>query len=252
MCSSDLSGGTRDYFGEIRDAVGGKPDVKDLSSTNQPPPPSSFEEKVSQLLEQLVSGKGMNVDTSEEEALIRELMQDRTGQALVEQRARMGRAGFGASGALAAMEGDVRRQAAQQATQETLAMRRQAEQEAIDNALRSIGVDVSKRREARSERFDEEFMNALKSALGMETSAYDESGNRVGGSNAGLPEASGSQGAPTTDRQNPASSPTQQGSVYDLGSKAAVPSSASYWKTEAGYDIYVDPSGNQYRVPAGS
>lgn len=157
------SGGTRDYLGEIRDAVGGKPGVKDLSSTNQPPPPSSFEEKVSQLLEQLVSGKGMNVDTSEEEALIRELMQDRTGQALVEQRARMGRAGFGASGALAAMEGDVRRQAAQQAAQETLGLRRSAQQEAIDNALRAAGVNINEKRAGFEETLNQAFLDALQS-----------------------------------------------------------------------------------------
>jgi hypothetical protein len=110
----------------------------------------------------------MDVSTAEEEALIRELMQDRLGAGLVEQRAKMGRAGFGASGALAAMEGDIRRQAGQQATQETLAIRRQAEQEAIDNALRAIGVDVDKRREGRAAAFDEEFLNALRSYLGQD------------------------------------------------------------------------------------
>ena len=122
----------------------------------------------------------MDVNTAEEEALIRELMQDRLGQGLVEQRAKMGRAGFGASGALAAMEGDVRRQAGQQATQETLALRRQAEQEAIRNALQAVGVDIGVRGEARKAAFDEEFLNALKASLGIDT-GEGEGGGGAGG-----------------------------------------------------------------------
>lgn len=129
---------------------------------------TEFDTQVRQLMADLLAGKGMDVSTAEEEALIRELMQDKVGQGLVEQRARMGRAGFGASGALAAMESDVRRQAGQQATQETLAIRRQAEQEAINNALRAVGVDVEKRAEARQQMFDEEFLSALRSAMGQE------------------------------------------------------------------------------------
>lgn len=130
-------------------------------------------------MENLISGRGMDVSTAEEEALIRELMRDRLGQGLVEQRAKMGRAGFGASGALAAMEGDVRRQAGQQATQEMLALRRQAEQEAIRNALQAVGVDIGVRGEARKAAFDEEFLNALKASLGMDT------GEGKGGGGAG-------------------------------------------------------------------
>jgi hypothetical protein len=139
-------------------------------ATSPLPPPSDeqFDQQIRQMLADLVSGKGMNVDTAEEEALIKQFMQDQIGQGLVEQRARMGRAGFGASGALAAMEGDVQRQAAQRATQETLATRRQAEQDAIERALNAVDIDVTKRKEGREAAFDEEFLNALKSAMGQE------------------------------------------------------------------------------------
>lgn len=138
------------------------------SPEGRPQANDAFDAQVRQLLSDLVSGKGMNVDTAEEEALIKQLMQDQIGQGLVEQRARMGRAGFGASGALAAMEGDVQRQAAQRATQETLATRRQAEQDAIERALSAVGVDVSKRKEGREAEFDEQFLAALQSAMGQE------------------------------------------------------------------------------------
>jgi hypothetical protein len=211
-----------------------------------------FNEQIRMLMQDLISGRGMDVSTDEEEALIRELMQDRLGQGLVEQRARMGRAGFGASGALAAMEGDVRRQAGQQATQETLALRRQAEQEAIDNALRSIGVDLDVRGEARKSAFDEEFLNALKSSLGL-NDGEGAGGGRPQGSPANLGETSApGQGSPTNDRQSPVASPDEPNAVFMLGSRSGVPNNAAYSRTESGYDIYVDPNGNEYHVPAGA
>lgn len=165
----------------------------------QPSSNEQFDENVRKLMDQLLSGQGMDVNTAEEEALIKQLMEDRLGQGLVEQRARMGRAGFGASGALAAMEGDIRRQAGQQATQETLGLRRQAEQEAIDNALRAIGVDVSKRQEGRQSEFDQQFLDALKSAMGQETAPQggtnplDEAGKLIDekGLIQGIPELAG-------------------------------------------------------------
>lgn len=193
----------------------GIPDMLERGGANKPPPPppppsepppppeastnEQFDENVRKLMDQLLSGQGMDVNTAEEEALIRQLMEDRLGQGLVEQRARMGRAGFGSSGALAAMEGDVRRQAAQQATQETLGLRRQAEQEAIDNALRAIGVDVSKRQEGRQSEFDQQFLDALKSAMGQETAPQggtnplDEAGKLIDekGLIQGIPELAG-------------------------------------------------------------
>lgn len=134
-----------------------------------------FDANVRKLLADLVAGRGMETNTAEEEALVKQLMQDQIGEGLVEQRARMGRAGFGASGALAAMEGDIQRKAAQGATQETLAIRRQAEQDAIERAMNAIGIDVTKRREGREAAFDEQFLAALQSALAQENAGADSS-----------------------------------------------------------------------------
>jgi len=232
------------------DATGGKV----APPAGVPDEPASNEElnaQIRSLMEDLVSGRGMDVNTAEEEALIRELMQDRLGQGLVDQRAKMGRAGFGASGALAAMEGDVRRQAGQQATQETLALRRQAEQEAIRNALQAVGVDIDVRSEARRELFDNEFLNALKSSLGLD-GGEGAAGGRPQGSPSNLGETSTpGQGSPTEDRQNPAAA-SQGGSDFMVGSRAAVPNNAAYSRTEAGYDVYVTPNGDEYFVPAGA
>lgn len=182
------------------------------------PPPSDaeFDTQVRQMMADLLAGKGMDVNTAEEEALIRELMQDRLGAGLVEQRARMGRAGFGASGALAAMEGDVRRQAGQQATQETLALRRQAEQEAIDNALRAIGVDVEKRREGRQAAFDQEFLSALRSYLGQEDT----------GAPVAAPDATTAAASAMLDVANPA--------IFNQGVETEKPELASSGRGDEG------------------
>lgn len=231
------------------DATGGQV-ARPVGAPEEPASNEEFDRQIRSLMEDLVAGRGMDVSTAEEEKLIKELMQDRLGQGLVEQRARMGRAGFGASGALAAMEGDIRRQAGQQATQETLALRRQAEQEAIRNALQAVGVDIGVRGEARRAAFDEEFLNALRSSLGISDEG-EGAGGRPQGSPANLGETSTpGQGRPTEDRQNPASG--GGGSQFMVGSKAAVPNNAAYSRTEAGYDIYVTPNGDEYFVPAGA
>lgn len=215
-----------------------------------PPPPEEpatneeLDKQIRSLMEDLVAGRGMDVSTAEEEALIRELMQDRLGQGLVEQRARMGRAGFGASGALAAMEGDIRRQAGQQATQETLTLRRQAEEDAIRNALEAVDVDIRSREEGRRAIFDQEFLNALKSSLGMDT-GEGEGGEDNGGSapltsgwgeQPDLPTASGPKNRPENSsggRLNPipASAPPQ-------GARLA-------GKNQRGESVYLVEQGNE-------
>jgi hypothetical protein len=205
------------------------------------PPPSDaeFDTQVRQMMADLLAGKGMDVSTAEEEALIRELMQDRLGAGLVEQRAKMGRAGFGASGALAAMEGDIRRQAGQQATQETLAIRRQAEQEAIDNALRAIGVDVEKRREGRAASFDEEFLNALKSYLGQE----DTSAPSADIINSLFP---GDENPLSTN--NPAATKVEGNSVLDPVTKEPYEIRTSPNPNDVKRRVLVDANGTRYAV----
>jgi type II secretory pathway pseudopilin PulG len=221
--------------------------VAEVIGANAPqppaPPPSDteFDAQVRQLMADLLAGKGMDVSTAEEEALIRELMQDRLGAGLVEQRARMGRSGFGASGALAAMEGDIRRQAGQQATQETLAIRRQAEQEAIDNALRAIGVDVEKRAEGRQAMFDEEFLNALRSYLGQEDTGAPAGSTDVFGSLFPEPEN-------PLSTNNPAATKVDGNSVLDPVTKQPYEIRASPNPNDVKRRVLVDANGNSYAI----
>lgn len=84
-----------------------------------------------------------NVDTSDEEAAIRESMDRLMGKGLVDARARGGAAGFAMSGQQLAAEGGVRKDAALQESQQIIDARNKAQQDAVNNALRGIGADVS-------------------------------------------------------------------------------------------------------------
>lgn len=65
-------------------------------------------------------------DTTAEENLVREMMQAQQQQALVDQRARAGRAGLVQTGAQAGIEADIRQQAAQQALREIMGIQSEA------------------------------------------------------------------------------------------------------------------------------
>lgn len=126
------------------------------TSMNGEGTPQSMESMEEQFIRDLLGGAN-DVDTSEQEALVRELMQDKLGEQLVGQRASMGRAGFASSGALGAMESDAQRKAAQSASGEILDLRSGAKQDAIDNALKGIGADASLKGAAA----DEELMDMI-------------------------------------------------------------------------------------------
>ena len=81
-----------------------------------PPPSQTTESMVEQTIRDLLMG-GVR-DTTAEENLAREMIQAQQQQALVDQRARAGRAGLVQTGAQAGIESDIRQKAAQQALAE--------------------------------------------------------------------------------------------------------------------------------------
>ena len=109
-----------------------------------------FDKAASNMLYNEINQAG-NVDTKAEEDLINEQMNDRIGAALVDQRASMGRSGFGSSGAMAAMEGDTQRTARQQGLEDVLGLRRTEDQRATDNATKAIDSELSMRKQAEAE-----------------------------------------------------------------------------------------------------
>lgn len=124
-----------------------------------PPAAQTIEQMTEDFIRRMLEGKA---NTAEDEALIRELGLDAQGSALVNQRASMGRAGFGSSGALAAMEGDIRRKQGQADQNAILDLRRSESQRAIDNALAGIGTDAELRKQAQ----DDAFMSQIIALLG--------------------------------------------------------------------------------------
>lgn len=80
-------------------------------------------------------------DTSEQEALARELGIDAQQQKLVGSRARMGRSGMGESGASVAMEGDIMRQAGQATSGQIIDIQNDARQQDLDNQFRAADLN---------------------------------------------------------------------------------------------------------------
>lgn len=165
----DIPGGQQSVGGVDLQSGFGKVDPNGVSGAPGTAP-SDFDTTAADfLLEQLQQGG--QADTTEEEALIRQQMEDAIGAQLVGSRASMGRAGFGSSGASAALEGDIMRTARQQGLEDTLGLRRTEDQRSIDNARDAIGSDIDLRKQAEDEFFNQEFLNTLKSALAAEPGA---------------------------------------------------------------------------------
>lgn len=163
--------------------------AQEKPSAPAPTKPPEFNDIASQLLMQQLQAALGGADTTEEEALIRQQMEDAIGAQLVDQRASMGRAGFG-GGTLAALEGDIQREARQQGLQDILGLRRSESQRAIENAMGAIGTDIDLRKQAEDEFFTEQYLNALQSALGMDQTSMDDTDLGANFANAAVGEGS--------------------------------------------------------------
>ena len=104
-------------------------------------------------------------DTSEEEALIRELMEQQQGMDLWNSRAAAGRSGFSSSGAQTMMEGDIRRRAAQAASGDILDLRRQAEEDAFGRAVAAAGISLDEARFASDDAYRQAVLDAMQAVL---------------------------------------------------------------------------------------
>jgi len=100
-----MNDAARSYIDAIRDerAGGGGGDVGGGET-------GDFQTELEKRITEMLGGPR---DTEEEKALLREIMEEQYNQQLGNQRARMGRLGMGASGAMGAVEGDMRRRMGQ-------------------------------------------------------------------------------------------------------------------------------------------
>lgn len=121
--------------------------VQTTPSTPEPAAPSTQAEidaMIRKFVESQLANAG-NVDTSAQEALIRDQMEGKLGASLVDQRARMGRAGFGAGGVTAALESDARTNASREALDQILGFRTSENQRSVDNARNAISTEQGMR-----------------------------------------------------------------------------------------------------------
>lgn len=142
-----------------------------LSPSAQAKPPAS-QDDLDAMIRSFVEdrlGAANNVDTTEQEALIRQQMEGKLGSSLVDQRARMGRAGFGASGATAALESDARTAASREALDQILGLRTSEEQRAFNNATQAISTESDMRSAASDDALRRMVLETLQAQAGLET-----------------------------------------------------------------------------------
>jgi hypothetical protein len=103
-------------------------------------------------------------DTSEEEALVEQMMQRTIGKGQADLNARMGASGFGTSGALGAMTGDLRSQAAMNAAQQVQNIRGDSRDDFLARISQGLGAADRNRQRDNEEIADDrmiELINAL-------------------------------------------------------------------------------------------
>jgi hypothetical protein len=104
-------------------------------------------------------------DTTAEEAYVNQRILDQLGQQQVASRARMGRAGFGSSGALAAMEGDNMRQANLDAEGRAYEIREREQNQAFDQGMGAQQMDINQDDQASQEALNLANANAVNALL---------------------------------------------------------------------------------------
>lgn len=117
--------------------------------------PSDFDEAAEQFNWSLLDDALQGVDTTEEEAQMQAQQDRMMGQQLMNQRAAAGASGMGESGAMMAMEGGLRSDAARQLGLDVSQLRRHEKQQAIENAMKAQGIDIEKMKAADQARLNE-------------------------------------------------------------------------------------------------
>lgn len=237
------------------------------------PAPRALEALEEDFIRSLLEGVN-NVDTSEQEALIREEMDRLMGQGLVNSRARAGFMGMESSGGQLAAEGGIRADAARGVSRDILDTRGKAKQQAIDNAFGGIGADVDLMTAAQ----DAELFDMIMGLLGQDGGEGAAPGG--GGGDTGAPSPAGGGplpgGLPGGDQVNQligksaGGTPLAQGGMPDastpkgalkfakwaeaLPTAAGKPANGRAVYSSGEYTIYVvsSPEGQSYvRVPNG-
>lgn len=158
----------------------------------EPEPASKTQDEIDAMIRKFVESQlanAGNVDTSAQEALIRDQMEGKLGASLVDQRARMGRAGFGAGGVTAALESDARTNASREALDQILGFRTSEEQRSIDNARKAVTTEQDMRSAASDDALRRMILETLQAEAGLETVTDSTDGNPFTNSKSETPQA---------------------------------------------------------------
>ena len=113
-------------------------------------------------------------DTSEDEALIQQLLQSTVGQGQEDLNARMAAGGMGTSGALGALSGDMRANAARGAAGEIMGVRQGARDEYLDRVMAGIEAEFKDRGLDMSEEQYTQWLDTVNQMYGEDEAAQSE------------------------------------------------------------------------------
>lgn len=227
---------------DLLNNYGGDDDGDGVADNAQGEDTRDFEGLAEDYLEQeLRAGLG-SVDTSEEEALIREMQGGALGANILDARARMGAAGFGESGGLFALEGDLQDQFGRNAARDIFDVREREERQQDEQARAALGLDIDMRDAAAEEAFRQSQLNIAEAIL-----AGIEDGGGGGQSTVDNPF-----GDDFTFDDDERAANEAAGEAARAQSSAPVveapPAGAEKIDEDGSFTYYVDENGNYYRV----
>lgn len=242
---------------DLLHAITGAEDPKGIDPSNN----QSIDDLIEGHIRSTLQGNG---DSLEEENALRQQQSDRLlGRGLVNQRASMGRAGFASSGALGAMEGDLRSKAAMDLASTMIDSREREQNQTFGQKQGVTGSDIAMREAANREAILKAQADALRAILGDgggDTAPEAPSGGG-GGLGGALDDAGRTIGGVTgidggtsvfgkgTDQTELAASPDEAPvSLADDPSKALVTTRAGAGADARFAEVYTDPQGQQWDV----
>jgi hypothetical protein len=213
--------------------------------------PEDFDEAAADFNWSLLDQALQGVDTSEEEAQMQGQQDRMMGQALMDQRASMGASGFGESGAMMALEGDTRSDAARQLGLDISGLRREEAQRAIENAFKAQGIDIEKMNAAEQAR-----LNELIASFMMNDGELPPEGGGEGGGDGGGDGGPGPMPPiipKGTDQSETAAPPDPSGYETRDAHDEADLFLENYTDPDGKtWSVYRTPNGERYRVPMGA
>lgn len=137
----------------------GAPTMGTATANTEKQTVKSNEQLAQEAMAELLAGNTR--DTTGDEATINQMMQSQVGSGQADLNARMGAGGFGTSGALASMSGDMQRQAARDAAQQIMGVRGDARDDRLRELQMGLQSNFTDRGLDMSDAQYQQYLNAL-------------------------------------------------------------------------------------------